>query len=47
MIKPTVYKSLSFDDVKARKGKALDATTKQKAVNTLQKFIELFKLQHT
>lgn len=47
MIKPTKYKSLSFDDIKLRKGKQLDSSTKLKAVSTIEKFIELFKLQHT
>ena len=46
MIKPTVYKSLSYLDIKARKGTQVSDEVKSKANFTLNKFVEFFKLKH-
>lgn len=46
MIKPTEYKSLTYDEIKARKGTAVSADIKQKAQETLSKFVALFKHKH-
>lgn len=47
MIKPTVYKSISSADAKARTGVALDDTTKTNAFNILTRLTELIKAKHS
>lgn len=46
MIKPTEYKSLTYDEIKARKGTAISSDIKSQAVGILSTFVELFKAKH-
>lgn len=47
MRKPTEYKSLSYSEIKIRKGTQVSNDEKTQATYTLGKFFEYFKAKHS
>lgn len=47
MRKPTEYKSLSYSEIKTRKGSEVTNEEKTQAFHSLGKFFEYFKAKHS